>query len=170
MLPTANAQQDWDSISAQPGPNAPTPPWATRRWRGPGRDKLSVVLTSGATYLVSRTRCSVLHGAPQSRDPLRRRIHGPRISSAPLARCAASGAGDLPVLIRRFPLLDERRHAFGAILQREGRVEQVALDVEAFGQRRLEGPVDGALLHRGGGARHLRDFFGHRQRLVPQLV
>jgi hypothetical protein len=33
---------------------------------------------------VSRTRCSVLHAAPQSRDPWRRGVHnGPRISSAP---------------------------------------------------------------------------------------
>src|SRR5258706_7776674 len=31
---------------------------------------------------VSRTRCSVLHAAPQSRDPLVKQ-HGPRISSAP---------------------------------------------------------------------------------------
>jgi hypothetical protein len=33
---------------------------------------------------VSRTRCSVLHAAPQSRDPPQHHIrHGPRISSAP---------------------------------------------------------------------------------------
>src|SRR5437016_7727600 len=42
---------------------------------------------------VSRTRRSVLHGAPQSRDP---NSHAPRISSAPrrkrAARWAASGA------------------------------------------------------------------------------
>ena len=46
-----------------------------------------------AIRLVSRTRCSVLHDAPQSRDPrLAVRSHGPRISSAPQERCAASGA------------------------------------------------------------------------------
>src|SRR6202040_1229574 len=56
---------------------------------------------------------------------------------------------ELPVLVRRLPLLDECRHAFGAVLQREGRVKQVAFDVESFGQRRLECAVDGALGHFG---------------------
>src|SRR5476649_1109066 len=32
---------------------------------------------------VSRTRCSVLHAAPQSRDPALAKKDGPRISSAP---------------------------------------------------------------------------------------
>jgi hypothetical protein len=41
--------------------------------------------------LVSRTRCSVLHAAPQSRDP-RIQVHsGPRISSAPLRAAQRPG-------------------------------------------------------------------------------
>jgi hypothetical protein len=51
--------------------------------------------------LVSRTRCSVLHAAPQSRDP-DFCCNGPRIRSAPrredAARCAASGARKAPSL------------------------------------------------------------------------
>ena len=52
---------------------------------------------------VSRTRSSVLHDAPQSRDPQfsRKWEDGPRISSAPRrevrARCAASGARARPI-------------------------------------------------------------------------
>src|SRR5688500_13247602 len=49
-------------------------------------------------------------------------------------RYAASGARNLSVLVHRLALLDERRHAFGTIFQRESRVEQVALDVHAFRQ------------------------------------
>jgi hypothetical protein len=45
----------------------------------------------GDKVLVSRTRCSVLHDAPQSGDlPNGVDDGGPRISSGPL-RCAASG-------------------------------------------------------------------------------
>src|SRR6202011_4261664 len=46
---------------------------------------------------VSRTRCSVLHAAPQSRDP-RFQYIWPRISSASLTRCAASGARYRPLV------------------------------------------------------------------------
>src|SRR6266446_7927105 len=49
-------------------------------------------INAGEWDFVSRTRCSVLHDAPQSRDPHLHRTHGPRISSAPQERCAASGA------------------------------------------------------------------------------
>src|ERR1700722_10122320 len=48
----------------------------------------------------------------------------------------------LPVLVHRLALLDECRHAFGAVFQREGGMKQVALDIDAFGQRRLECAVD----------------------------
>src|SRR5262245_57518822 len=41
----------------------------------------------GYAHLVSRTRRSVLHAAPQSRDPCVR--NGPRISSAPRRKCGA---------------------------------------------------------------------------------
>src|SRR6202035_2041081 len=60
----------------------------------------------------------------------------------------------LPVPIHRPSLLDERRHAFGAIFQRDGGMKQFTLDVEAFGKRRLERAVDGALRHLVRGARH----------------
>src|ERR1700682_234407 len=45
--------------------------------------------------IVSRTRCSVLHDAPQSRGPIvpiAAEPNGPRLCSAPLTRCAVSGA------------------------------------------------------------------------------
>src|SRR6202030_2608229 len=46
----------------------------------------------GCEMSVSRTRRSVLHGAPQIRDQFFLVcLRGPRISSAPLTRCAASG-------------------------------------------------------------------------------
>src|SRR5664280_792572 len=51
----------------------------------------------------------------------------------------------LPVLVRRLALLDEGRHALGAVFQREGRMEQIALDVHTLRKRRLEGAVDGFL-------------------------
>src|SRR5712664_2227992 len=51
----------------------------------------------------------------------------------------------LPVLIHWLALLDKRRHAFGAILQREGGVKQVAFEVKSFAERRFERAVDGAL-------------------------
>ncbi len=73
-------------------------------------------------------------------------------------------------LFDRLALLDERRHALGAVFQREGGVEQITFDVEAFGERRLEGAVDGALGHLGRGARHRGDFFRDRQRLGHQFV
>src|ERR1700694_4323 len=50
--------------------------------------------------LVSRTRCSVLHDAPQSRDPRRCGVHGgPRSSSAPLR--AAQHPGHVSVRLER---------------------------------------------------------------------
>src|SRR6267142_4339035 len=62
---------------------------------------------------------------------------------------ANDGGSDrlLPVLIHWLALLDKRRHAFGAILQREGGVKQVAFDVKSFAERRLERAVDVALRH-----------------------
>ena len=47
----------------------------------------------------------------------------------------SADADQLPVLVHRLALLDERRHAFGAVFQRKGRVEQIALDTHAFRQR-----------------------------------
>src|SRR6266700_2378504 len=76
----------------------------------------------------------------------------------------------LPILVRRLALLDEGRHALGAILQREGRVKQIALDIQSVGQRGLEGAIDRLLCHRGRGLRHRGDFFRSRQRLLHQLV
>ena len=76
----------------------------------------------------------------------------------------------ISVLVHRLALLDEGGHAFGAVFQRKGRVEQVALDVEAFRQRRLEGAVDGFLGHRGGRARHRGDLFRRRHHFAHQLI
>src|SRR4051812_28515035 len=53
--------------------------------------------------------------------------------------CPAWSQQNLPVLVDRFPLFDERRHAFRAILQRECRMKKVAFDFQSFRQRRLEG-------------------------------
>ena len=39
----------------------------------------------------------------------------------------------LPVLVHRFALGDECRHAFGSILKCKGRVKQVAFDIESLG-------------------------------------
>ena len=50
-------------------------------------------VTLRAREPASRTRCSVLHNAPQSRDPKRRgEPNGPRIQQRTASRCAASGA------------------------------------------------------------------------------
>ena len=38
---------------------------------------------------MSRTRCGILHAAPQSRDPALVRIAGPRLCSAPLRKSYA---------------------------------------------------------------------------------
>src|SRR6266516_7548594 len=64
-------------------------------------------------------------------------------SSVVLAHARESGddgdvIGTLPVLIHRLAFLDKRRHPFVAILQRKGRMKQVAFGVESFGQRRFE--------------------------------
>ena len=45
--------------------------------------------------IVSRTRCGVLHAAPQSRDP-QQPEYGPRISSAPQERCVRGTRQRLP--------------------------------------------------------------------------
>src|SRR4051794_2713837 len=76
----------------------------------------------------------------------------------------------LPVLVHRLALLDERRHALGAVFERKGRVEQIALDIHALRQRRLERAVDGLFGHRGCGPRHRGDLFGRRQRFFHQFV
>ncbi len=61
-----------------------------------------------AIHLVSRTRCSVLHDAPQSRDPKRCGGHnGPRISSAPLR--AAQHPGHAFLILRSGLLAASRR-------------------------------------------------------------
>src|SRR5258708_25894110 len=54
---------------------------------------------------------------------------------------------ELPVLIHRPALLDEGRHAFGAVLERKGGMKQIAFDVHSFRQPRLESTIDGFLRH-----------------------
>src|ERR1700721_2922296 len=73
--------------------------------------------------IVSRTRCGVLHAAPQSRDPFRDmewRL-GPRISSPPrrnmAARCAAFGGKPHAMIGRNFQ--QAARHVYGVAGRRD---------------------------------------------------
>ena len=77
---------------------------------------------------------------------------------------------ELPVFVDRLSLFDEGGHALGAIFQRKGRVEQVALDIQAFGERRLECAIDRFLGHRGSRTGHRSNFLGHAEDFFHQLV
>src|SRR4051812_27019540 len=61
--------------------------------------------------------------------------------SGTVAVAGTTGEQSLAVLVHRLALLDERRHALGAIFQRKGCMKQIALDIHALGQRGLEGAV-----------------------------
>ena len=80
---------------------------------------------------------------------------------------ASARCGYFDLELRR-PLLDERRHAFLLVFGREQRLEHAPLEAHAFGQRRLEGAVDGFL---GGIDRrqsHAGDGLGDLHRLLHQ--
>src|SRR6266567_8004108 len=62
-----------------------------------------------------------------------------------------------PVLEARRPLLNEGRHPFLLVLGREQRMEHAPLEAHAFGERNLEGAVDGFLGDHDGRKRHRRD-------------
>ena len=119
VLPIGNAWHGLASTGRRISPNAPIARWSAPRWRGAGRDNLRII---------PRTRGSITTGANRYEkfafvQSTSGAAYGSRRSRGRLAE-------GLPVLIHRFALLDERRHAFGAILQREGGVKQVALDVQ----------------------------------------
>src|SRR3954471_22993285 len=80
---------------------------------------------SPITAPVSRTRCSVLHAAAQSRDRTKRRaLLRPRLCSAPgreeAARCAASGARELFQRLQRVVFrLAPAGASRGVVMQRD---------------------------------------------------
>src|SRR6195952_3103383 len=138
MPPASNAWRGWASTARRHWRSAPIARWSMRRWRG------------------ARLRRWAKRSVPTNPG------HGERWWA--LGKCAfahptklASPGPQLPVLVHRLALLDERGHAFGTVFQCEGRMEQVALDAHAFRQRRLERAVDGFLGHRGRRTRHRGD-------------
>ncbi len=77
-----------------------------------------------AQCIVSRTRCSVLYDAPQSRDPnLHLCNHGPRISSAPRRYCGAlrSIRGTGTVTVRSGGIATAQIHRVPDAVQRPSR-------------------------------------------------
>src|SRR5690242_10801316 len=84
----------------------------------------------------------------------RRRLYGEgSAASRPLRRGRRAGPARGPtatasaVLVVRLALLDEGGHALLAVLGRERRVEQAALEPHALGERRLERAVHRLLGH-----------------------
>src|ERR1700730_4167594 len=115
MRRTVNAWQGSASTSRRHYPNAPTARWSGRRWRGvvsniarsPLRKECPTATDADCCTGAAAPAFAIAHAGD----------YGSRLA---LRLAGTTDRSPLPVLVRRLPLLDERRHAFGAVLQRAG--------------------------------------------------